>query len=113
MKKNRITKMLLCFGAAAALHAAPILQLSQTAFGPFPIPQGTNGTTQTVNATNIGSGSLSLTVTSSDTWLVATLGKATTCATASSCIPVQMALQTAGLASGTYTGFVTVTDPNA
>jgi uncharacterized protein (TIGR03437 family) len=116
MKKNRIAQtvlFVLCFGAAAALHAAPILLLSQTAFGPFPIAQGTNGTTQTVDATNVGSGSLNLSVASSDTWLVATLGKPTTCATASTCIPVQMALQTAGLASGTYTGFVTVSDPNA
>ncbi len=96
-----------------ALHAAPILQLSQTAFGPFPIPQGTNGTTQTVDATNTGSGSLNLSVASSDTWLVATLGKPTTCATASTCIPVQMALQNGRSRERNLTGFVTVSDPNA
>lgn len=113
MKKTRIAQILLCFGAAAALHAAPILLLSQTALGPFPIPQGQNGTTQIVSATNIGSGSLNLSVTSSDTWLVATLGKPGVCGDVGSCIPVQMALQTAGLANGTYTGFVTLTDPNS
>lgn len=113
MKNNRIAQILLCFGAAAALQAAPILQLSQTAFGPFPIPQGQNGATQTVSATNIGSGSLNLTLSSSATWLVATLGKPNTCGSSSSCFPVQMALQTSGLAAGTYTGFVTVSDPNA
>jgi uncharacterized protein (TIGR03437 family) len=113
MTKNRIKFLLVSFGAAAALHAAPILRLSQTAFGPFPIPQGSNGQTQTVSATNIGTGSLNLQAASSDSWLVATLGKAGVCGSASSCIPVQIALQTAGLAKGTYTGIVTLTDPNA
>lgn len=105
--------MLFCAGAAAALQAAPALRLTQTAFGPLPVAQGANGPTQVAGAYNVGSGSLNLTLTASDSWLVPTLGGAGPCENASLCLPVQIALKTASLAKGAYTGTVTVSDPNA
>ena len=97
---------------SAALSAAPRLLLSpQTAYIAS-IPQGSNGNPITVDAANKGDGSLSLSVASSVPWLVPTLGSARPCAF-TTCIPVQIALQTSALAKGTYTGFVAVRDPNA
>lgn len=97
---------------SAVLSAAPRLLLSpQTAYIAS-IPQGSNGNPITVDAANKGDGSLNLSVASSVPWLVPTLGSARPCAF-TTCIPVQIALQTSALAKGTYTGFVTVRDPNA
>lgn len=110
--KNKLSVIFFSLGAVAALHAAPKLRLTQTALGPVLVAQGSNGPTQTVNAFNIGNGSLSLKATASDPWLVPTIGS-TACLSGPGCVPVQIALQTAGLAKGTYTGFVTLTDPNA
>ena len=85
--------------------------------GPVSIAQGSNGTTQTVEAYNIGSGSLSLTLKSSVTWIVPTVGASRVpCATtrdSQSCIPLNFALNTASLPAGPATGVVTVSDPNA
>ena len=96
---------------SAGLSAAPRLLLTQTAFTTS-IAQGSNGNPITVDAANKGDGSLSLSVASSVSWLAPSLGAARPCAF-SRCIPVQIALQTSALAKGTYTGFVTVSDPNA
>ncbi len=75
---------------------------------------GSNGTVQTVEATNPGDGTLNLSVKSSVAWIVPTVGPARTCASgATSCIPIFIALTTSTLAKGTYTGFVTVSDPAA
>jgi uncharacterized protein (TIGR03437 family) len=103
--------LFLLFGAAAA-NAAPQLVLTQTAFTVAVVP-GSNGDTQTVDAGNAGSGTLNLTATSSVAWLAPAIGKATTCSLKGSCIPISIALQTASLAAGTYTGIVTVADPGA
>lgn len=115
--KNKLATILFSLGAAAALHAAPELRLTTTAIGPVPVAQGANGTlnpAQLPYAFNIGDGSLNLKLSSSDSWLVATLGTTTnTCSLGTKCTPVQLALQTSSLARGTYTGFVTVSDPNA
>lgn len=98
---------------AAAMHAAPRLALTQTAFTVSVVP-GSNGTTQSLDAANIGTGTLNLTATSSVPWLVPTVGAAaSSCTLKGTCYPVQIALQTASLAAGTYTGTVTITDPNA
>lgn len=110
---NRFKLFVFTFAATAALNAAPQLRLSQTALGPFIIAQGQNGATQTVDAGNVGTGSLSLQASSSVPWLVPTIGAARPCAFSQTCVPVQIALQTASLAKGSYTGFVTVSDPNA
>jgi len=89
---------------AGALYATPQLQLSTTALGPLHFAVGSNGPTQTVTANNIGDGSLNLSVSGSASWLQPT-------ATGNSAI--QIALNTASLAPGTYTEFVTVNSPGA
>jgi uncharacterized protein (TIGR03437 family) len=89
---------------ATALHAAPQLQLATTALGPLNIAQGANGPTQTVAANNIGTGTLSLSVTASNTWLQPSISGTSS---------IQIALNTAALAPGTYTESVTVTAPGA
>jgi uncharacterized protein (TIGR03437 family) len=105
---------LLIAASAANLRGAPKLRLAQTALTPASIAQGSNGPTQSVEARNAGDGALSLQVSSSVSWLVPTIGAARTCVDGNgSCLPIQIALQTASLAKGTYTGFVTVNDPNA
>ena len=89
---------------ASALYATPQLQLSTTALGPLNIAPNTAGATQTVGATNIGDGSLSLAVSASATWLQpSVVGNSS----------VQIALNTASLTPGTYTEFVTVLSPGA
>jgi uncharacterized protein (TIGR03437 family) len=95
-----------------ALSAAPRLSLDQTAFSLSILP-GANGATQTANASNLGDGQLSLTATSSVTWLAPTIGKPQVCSLRGECIPVVIAVQSAALAAGVYTGTVTVSDPNA
>jgi uncharacterized protein (TIGR03437 family) len=101
---------MVAFGSA--LYAAPRLSLNQTAFT-LSVAQGSNATTQTVNAQNIGTGSLNLTASSSVTWLAPTVGTSQQCGITGLCIPVAIAVQSSSLANGTYTGTVTITDPNA
>jgi uncharacterized protein (TIGR03437 family) len=92
---------LLAFAASAA--AAPKLRLSTTAVGPLVVPQGGSASAPTVDYGNAGDGTLSLTARSSVTWINAAVsgGK------------IVLNLQSASLARGTYTGIVTVSDPNA
>jgi uncharacterized protein (TIGR03437 family) len=113
--KIRPAILLFTLGAAVALNAAPKLRLTQTAVGPLVIAQGSNGPSIPLPpyAYNGGDGALNLNATSSDTWLVPTLGAPTACQGGPACIPVRLGLQTAALAKGSYTGFVTVADPNA
>ena len=105
----------LCAAAFAAnAVAAPKLRLDQTALAPLSIAQGSNGAAQSVDARNAGDGTLNLQVSSNVAWLSPSLGAPHTCADGNgSCTPVRITLQTASLAKGTYTGFVTVSDPNA
>ncbi|HVO96963.1 MAG TPA: hypothetical protein VMT15_02810 [Bryobacteraceae bacterium] len=84
--------------SAAALFATPQLRLSTSAIGPFNIAVGQNGTVQTVSASNIGDGTLSLTATSSVPWITATVAGSN----------VQIGLPTSSLAQGIFTGIVTV-----
>lgn len=104
--------VLLAFGSA--LSAAPRLSLSQTSFV-LSVAPGSSGPTQTVNAQNLGTGSLSLSASSSVPWLVPTVGKFGLCGITGqgSCIPIQIAIQSSSLTAGTYTGTVTISDPNA
>lgn len=96
----------------AALHAAARLSLDQTVIT-LSVAQGSNAPTQTINAQNIGTGSLNLSVSSSVPWLVPTLGTSGPCGITGICTPVQIAVQSSSLANGMYTGTVTITDPNA
>ena len=97
---------------AAALNAAPRLHLLQNALS-IPVVPGSNGPAQTVDALNSGDGQLNLQATSSVPWLALSIGQTDFCGLLGPCIPVQIALQTASLAKGTYTGTITVSDPNA
>ena len=111
----QIRSMRLCLflGAAVSLlQAAPRLAISpQTAYT-VSVPTGQNGAPIIVNAGNRGDGTLSLSVTSSVSWLSATKGAQVTCLFGQ-CTAITIAVQTSSLAKGTYTGFITVSDPNA
>ncbi len=90
-----------------------MLRLANTVVGPVEVVTGANGPAQTLEAFNAGDGSLKLTlsVPASVTWLGATVGAARTCTqttAATTCVPLQFALNTAALAVGTYTAIVTV-----
>jgi uncharacterized protein (TIGR03437 family) len=98
---------------ASGLMAAPKLRLSTTTVGPLLIAAGQNGTTQIVDAANFGDGTLSLTATANVPWLAATVGGPRACTLRSTCIAVQIALNTSALTRGRYTGIVTLSDPNA
>jgi uncharacterized protein (TIGR03437 family) len=115
--KTRPVVFLFTLGAALALNAAPKLRLTQTAVGPIIIAQGSNGPTflpsQRVYAYNGGDGALNLTAASSDTWLAPTLGTPTTCQNGPGCIEIRIGLPTSGLAKGSYSGFITISDANA
>jgi uncharacterized protein (TIGR03437 family) len=94
------------------LQAAPSLRLVNSTVGPIQVAAGGSAPAQTVEAYNIGDGSLSLTVSSSATWLTAAVGSSRACQStlaSANCLPVQMTLNTSSLAAGTYTGVVTVT----
>ena len=97
-----------------ALQAAPRLVLSATSVNAGVVAPGTNGSAQTVEAQNAGTGSLNLTTSSSAAWLSATVGSLTTCKVLTgTCSPINISLATSSLAAGTYTEFITLADPNA
>jgi len=94
--------------------AQPRLRLSETTLGPISIAVGANGAPRTIDATNSGSGSLTLSARSSVSWIAPTIGPSRVCSqSGNTCIAVQFALNTASLARGIYTGIVTVSDPAA
>jgi uncharacterized protein (TIGR03437 family) len=104
---------LILLGLSATASAAPRLSLSQTAFT-LSITPGSNGAAQSVQATNLGDGSLNLSASSSVSWLVPSVGAGQSCSAGTgTCVTVQITLQTAALAKGTFTGRVTISDPNA
>ncbi|MFN0172458.1 MAG: hypothetical protein ACKV22_39145 [Bryobacteraceae bacterium] len=100
--------------ALSSLTAAPRLRLANATVGPISIATGQSGAAQTVEAFNIGDGSLSLGVASSASWLTATTGAARACTgRTGTCIPISMTLGTTSLGAGLATAIVTVSDPNA
>lgn len=109
---NRFLPLLLLF--PAFLSASPKLRLSASTVGPLSIAQGGNGASQTIEAFNVGDGSLNVSVTSSVTWIGASVGVQRACSSrAGVCTPLTIALNTSGLPAGITTGIVTVNDPNA
>ncbi|HYW41580.1 MAG TPA: hypothetical protein VE959_01910 [Bryobacteraceae bacterium] len=89
-----------------------MLRLVSATLGPIPVATGGAAPSQTVEAYNAGDGTLSLSVSSSVSWITASLGTTRACTTttsAASCIPLLFSLNTTALAAGTYTGIVTVT----
>ncbi len=91
------------FLSAVALTAAPQLRLATSTIGPLNIPAGQNGVAQTVLATNIGDGSLSLSASANVSWITASIVGTS----------VQIALPTSALPKGIATGIVTVKAANA
>ena len=111
-----IPTALLLSSLCGGVSAAPKLRLASATFGPYSIALGANGASQTVEVYNAGDGALSPTATPSVPWLSASVGPSRTCQSVpgqSTCLPIQLGFQTASLANGTYTGEVTVGDPNA
>ena len=105
----------LLFSVAPAFSQAK-LRLSDSTVGPVSIATGANGATQTIEAYNLGTGSLALSLSSNATWLTASAGASRACQIVVQqplCIPINFAFNTAALAKGTYTATVTVRDPNA
>lgn len=100
--------------ASAQNAAQPTLRLSTTAV-PVQAAAGSNPPSQTVEIYNIGSGTLNPTVSTTASWLTATLGAQAACNVSPSgqCLPISISFNTASLAAGTYTAFVNVYDPNA
>ncbi|HEY3835662.1 MAG TPA: hypothetical protein VGL72_03790, partial [Bryobacteraceae bacterium] len=97
------------------LCAAPQLRLSTLTIGPLPIEMGSSPGPQTVNAFNVGDGALNLTASVSAPWLTATVLGPGTCSggPVAACIPITIAMSTAGMLPGTYTENVTLSDPNS
>jgi uncharacterized protein (TIGR03437 family) len=115
-------KRLCSFAAGSALlfftgvlNAAPQLRLAATTLGPVSIAQGANGGTQTIEAGNAGDSQLSVSVSSSASWIAASVGAQRSCITmqGTQCFPVNLTLNTSALPAGLTTGIVTVTAPNA
>ena len=99
---------------AAGLQAAPRLRLVSSTVGPVSIAQGANGALQTVEAYNALDGALNLSLSSSVSWIGASVGAQRACSSQPGlCIPLQFALNTSALPAGIATGIVTVSDPNA
>jgi uncharacterized protein (TIGR03437 family) len=101
----------------ATLSAAPQLVLSSTSVGPIHVFPGSNGAAPVIQARNVGTGSLSLSATASAMWLAAGVGAPSACTLSpgagGTCYPIMIELNTAALAAGVYTGYITLTDPNA
>jgi uncharacterized protein (TIGR03437 family) len=105
--------LFLTFGFANVLGAAPMLRLTSATVGPVSVAPGASGPAQIVEAYNAGDGALSLSLSSSVSWISASVGAPGTCRTTTAskaCIPLQIALNTGslGAASTPYTGIVTV-----
>lgn len=114
MSRGTLGRVLLLSAVVCPLAAAPKLRLVETTLGPVSVAQGSGGPTRTVEAYNGGDGALRLAVSSSVTWAVASVGAQRGCLSrAGACLPIQVALNTASLARGSYTGTITVSDPNA
>jgi uncharacterized protein (TIGR03437 family) len=95
-----------------------MLRLSNSVVGPVTVAVGAAAPAQTLEASNAGDGalSLSLTVGPGASWLTASVGASGACATPGlqpPCYPLQFQLNTTGLAEGTYTAEVTVSDRHA
>jgi uncharacterized protein (TIGR03437 family) len=115
LNRRALLGTILTLGFLTTLQAAPQLKLSNTTVGPITVAVGANGVSpQPIYATNGGTGQLNLTATSSVSWLVPKLSSLQSCALLGTlCQTISFTLNTSALQAGTYTGVVTVSDPNA
>ena len=110
---------LFTFSFTSALFAqstsTPMLRLSTAAVVPASVAVGASPAAQTIQIYNAGGGTLNPTVLSSVPWATAAIGKSVGCTIAKSgeCLPLTVTFNTAALTAGTYTGFLSVSDPNA
>ena len=112
--RHILLSTVLTIGIASQLSAAGKLRLDKTAIGPISVATGANGGIQIVNAVNAGDTPLNLTATSSVPWLSVVVSPRQSCGTlGANCNPINISLNTSGLAAGSYTGVITVADPNA
>jgi uncharacterized protein (TIGR03437 family) len=95
----------LCFLFSCAISAAPMLRLSNSVVT-AEAAVGATPASQTLHATNAGDGTLSLSVSIPQTasWVAASVDAKNA---------IQFTFNTASLTAGTYTGRLTVSDPNA
>jgi uncharacterized protein (TIGR03437 family) len=92
----------------------PILRLETSVVGPVEIAVGVDGPDQVIEAYNVGTGQLDLTLSTPASWLAPAVGDAVPCTHRDGiCLPITMVLNTAALERGTYTGIITITDPGA
>ena len=98
-----------------AQTSLPIMRLSTAALGPLNVVQGSSPAAQTIQISNAGSGTLNPTVLSSATWLNGSIGAGAPCKSPLTgvCLPLTVTSNTTSLAAGTYTAFLSVSDPNA
>ena len=116
LKIRCLAFLVLPLSFVAVSQAASQLRLVSSTVGPVSVIPGSTGATQTIEAYNIGSGSLNLTLSSSVSWIGATVGASRPCTTthaSQNCLPLNFALNTQSLPAGSATGVVTVSDPNA
>ena len=115
MNCRAIVPFVLCLLAApAVMYGQATLRLASTTVGPLSFAVGGNPPSQTVEAFNVGSGNLNLTLSSSVPWMAASVGGARNCTTrVGQCLPISITFLATTLARGVYTGILTVRDPNA
>ena len=101
--KNIITSSVVFLLTIGTALAAPQLRLAQTAVGPVVVAVGGSTAPPAVAFNNAGNGTLNLKTASSASWLIATVSGS----------QINISLQAGTLARGLYTGFITVSDPNA
>jgi uncharacterized protein (TIGR03437 family) len=115
-KNRQFSSLIFLISFAGLLQAAPQLRLASSTVGPVSVATGSAAATQTVEAYNTGSGSLNLSVSSSVPWISPSVGAQRNCTStraATTCLPINLALNTQALPAGQATGIVTVSDPNA
>ena len=103
--------LLAVFLTSSVLQAAPMLRLVASTVGPIQLASAGATNTQTLEAYNAGDGSLSLTFSSSQTWVTAAAGAARRCVTtsaAATCTPIAFTINTSGLPQGLSSAIVTV-----
>ena len=97
--------------------AAPVLRFDNTALY-VSVGVGQNASVQTLQAYNIGGGTLSLSISvpPDAPWITAVAGSPQPCpqsVASATCIPLQLTLATSMLTAGNYSAQVTVSDPTA
>ena len=99
---------------STAVSAAPMLRLSNSVVT-AQILAGTTAAAQTLQAYNMGTGTISVSASVSPPvpWLVVAVGQVPCSYPGGVCDPIQFTFNTASLADGNYTASVTVSDPNA